>query len=226
MRESPERHAQPTPSPSRSSLPSLAISPDATTPSPVMAQYSTKSLQCSEDHLNLTTGSAARLWTPRQALFNIGDLTLSLYESELAIELLPNKITDLSSLSNSGEARLLKLNRAENEALFNIGDLTPSLYENELAIGLLPNKIMDLSSLLNSGEAGSPKLNRAENDEKPRRLNIVNFGDLITKIHQSPSNLPIPYDPVRYVQTVTMPNALSSTLSISRLSASSFEVLW
>ena len=177
LRESPERHAQPTPSPSRSSLPSLAISPDATTPSPVMAQYSTKSLQCSEDHLNLTTGSAARLWTPRQALFNIGDLTLSLYESELAIELLPNKITDLSSLSNSGEARLLKLNRAEN-------------------------------------------------DEKPRRLNIVNFGDLITKIHQSPSNLPIPYDPVRYVQTVTMPNALSSTLSISRLSASSFEVLW
>ena len=46
------------------------------------------------------------------ALFNIGDLTLSLYESELATGLLPNKITDLSSLSNSGEARSPILNRA------------------------------------------------------------------------------------------------------------------
>lgn len=36
----------------------------------------------------------------------------SLYESELATGLLPNKITDLSSLSNSGEARSPILNRA------------------------------------------------------------------------------------------------------------------
>ena len=47
-----------------------------------------------------------------QALFNIGDLTPSLYESDLAAGLLPNKITDLSSLLNSGEARSPKLNRA------------------------------------------------------------------------------------------------------------------
>ena len=54
------------------------------------------------------------------ALFNIGDLTLSLYESELATGLLPNKITDLSSLSNSGEARLPILNRAAGHQTYHL----------------------------------------------------------------------------------------------------------
>ena len=62
------------------------------------------------------------------ALFNIGDLTLSLYESELATGLLPNKITDLSSLSNSGEARSPILNRAPRQALVHLGDLRVSLF--------------------------------------------------------------------------------------------------
>ena len=58
-----------------------------------------------------------RSFSSFSALFNIGDLTLSLYESELATELLPNKITDLSSLSNSGEARSPKLNRASDHRI-------------------------------------------------------------------------------------------------------------
>ena len=41
------------------------------------------------------------LLNSERALFKIGDLGRLLYESELATELLPNKITDLSSLSNS-----------------------------------------------------------------------------------------------------------------------------
>ena len=36
----------------------------------------------------------------------------SLYESELATGLLPNKITDLSSLSNSGEAQITNIEQS------------------------------------------------------------------------------------------------------------------
>ena len=71
------------------------------------------------------------------ALFNIGDLTLSLYESELATGLLPNKITDLSSLSNSGEAGSPKLNRASRHAS------SPRLNRARIHVGMPASRTLD-----------------------------------------------------------------------------------
>ena len=97
------------------------------------------------------------------ALFNIGDLTLSLYESELATGLLPNKITDLSSLSNSGEARSPILNRA--------------------VLGSSPDSIPPHFVTVFKSVVPSTRLFKSEPSHTCTL--VVDFGDLITKIYQS-----------------------------------------